>query len=66
MRAIRKLFIFVNLISLMVRFEERKLTKDHIVPISKKGIDYIQNIQPLCISCNARKKDEEVSTLWLK
>lgn len=37
-----------------------KLTIDHVKPISKGGETTVDNVQPLCLSCNMYKRDREV------
>jgi len=49
-----------NHICLSCRRIGMKLTADHVIPISKGGTNTIDNIQPLCRSCNSKKKDKHI------
>lgn len=40
--------------------KKRKLTADHVLPLSMGGSNDISNIQPLCQPCNSGKRDRHI------
>lgn len=40
--------------------KKKKLTADHVIPISRGGTNTIDNIQPLCATCNSSKNDKTI------
>lgn len=49
------LCILYNNTCLSCGVNDKQLTPDHIIPLSKGGSNDINNIQPLCLTCNLKK-----------
>lgn len=44
--------------------KRKKLTPDHVIPVSKGGTSWIENIQPLCLPCNLHKGAKTTDYRW--
>ncbi len=45
----------LNLYAINSSGHEVLMTKDHIIPKSKGGLDRLDNMQPMCTKCNSKK-----------
>lgn len=45
----------MNLYGYDINGNEVLMTKDHIIPKSKGGLNHMKNYQPMCIKCNEKK-----------
>jgi 5-methylcytosine-specific restriction protein A len=41
------------------RFEEDQLVNDHLIPLAEGGADDVENMAPICLSCDREKTAEE-------
>jgi len=48
------------------KLNSKTITRDHIVPLTKGGNDYIENIAPACLHCNVSKSNKIIEEFMEK